>query len=175
LTNIFYTNAQIEEILKSITIIVDTREQKNQHILDYFNAKGIKHINRKLDVGDYSFLIPDIFNPDILYDYSKHFSIERKGSLEEVSNNIGTGRTAFENELKLARFNNTSLSIAIEDCSLADICNGNYNTKYSKEAFIGSVLTFKHRYNVDFNFVSKADMGRFIYLNAYYYLRNTLV
>ena len=32
-------------------------EQKNKHILDYFDQKGIKHKSKALKTGDYSFMI----------------------------------------------------------------------------------------------------------------------
>ncbi|MGM2833858.1 ERCC4 domain-containing protein, partial [Bacillus cereus group sp. Bce025] len=36
-----YTDKEIDNILKTLTIVVDTREQQNQHIRDYLNQKGV--------------------------------------------------------------------------------------------------------------------------------------
>lgn len=40
---------------KKITVICDTREQCNQHIIQFLHANGIATESRKLDFGDYSF------------------------------------------------------------------------------------------------------------------------
>jgi len=36
------------------TFLCDTREKKNNHIINYFKENDIKYANKKLDVGDYS-------------------------------------------------------------------------------------------------------------------------
>ena len=41
--------------LKTVTILYDTREQKNQHILAALAEMGVRAEERKLDYGDYSF------------------------------------------------------------------------------------------------------------------------
>ena len=41
--------------LKTVTILHDTREQKNAHIIEALDKLGIKREERKLDYGDYSF------------------------------------------------------------------------------------------------------------------------
>ena len=53
-----YKDSEIEKILKSIVILIDTREQENSHIKDYFDKKKIAYKPQKLDYGDYSFCIP---------------------------------------------------------------------------------------------------------------------
>ena len=40
--------------LKTVTILYDTREQKNQHILSALGDMGVMTEQRKLDYGDYS-------------------------------------------------------------------------------------------------------------------------
>ena len=79
----------MDELVKSIVILVDTREKENQHILDYFDKKGIKYKKRALEYADYSFMIPEneaLNIPRDLY-FDKECVVERKGSLEELSTN----------------------------------------------------------------------------------------
>ena len=38
-----FTDKEMEELISSIIILVDTREQKNSHITDYFNRKKINY------------------------------------------------------------------------------------------------------------------------------------
>ena len=49
--NFKYTDKELDELVKSIVILYDTREKSNQHILDYFEQKGIKYKKKanKLD------------------------------------------------------------------------------------------------------------------------------
>ena len=42
-----FKKSEIDKILKDAVIIVDTREQQNQHILDYFNKKKLSRKNTK--------------------------------------------------------------------------------------------------------------------------------
>ena len=53
-----FTNKEIKELLSGLVILVDTREQRNSHILKYFDSHKIPHKKRKLDYGDYSAYLP---------------------------------------------------------------------------------------------------------------------
>ena len=53
-----YTDKEIDQLVKSIVILTDTREQKNQHILDWLDKKKIPHKTKALPNGDYSFYVP---------------------------------------------------------------------------------------------------------------------
>ena len=53
-----FTDKEMEELISSMTILVDTREQKNNHITDYFDRKKINYKRKALNYGDYSFMIP---------------------------------------------------------------------------------------------------------------------
>lgn len=41
-----------------MVILVDSREKKNSHILDYFRKQKIAYQVEKLEYNDYSFMIP---------------------------------------------------------------------------------------------------------------------
>ena len=43
---------EIKGMLKEMIVLVDSREQKNAHILDYFQRQGIPYEVEKLDYGD---------------------------------------------------------------------------------------------------------------------------
>lgn len=63
-----------------MTIQIDTREKPHaiQHIVDYFDAHGVEHFSKKLDVGDY-------MNPD-----HPNLVIDRKQNLLELCKNVST-------------------------------------------------------------------------------------
>lgn len=53
-----YDIESIKRLTKQMVILVDSREKKNSHILDYFKKQKIAYQVEKLEYGDYSFMIP---------------------------------------------------------------------------------------------------------------------
>lgn len=164
-----YTDKEIKELLKSMTVIVDTREQVNGHILDYFNNKKIPYINAKLDYGDYSAYIP--VNPElgIMRDIYLDCFIERKNSLEELSGTFST-RDRFESELLRAKDSKFILMVE-ETNGYEKIIEHKYNTQYNEKSFLATLFTFEHRYGMNINFIDKKYSGLFIYQQLYYFCR----
>jgi len=73
-----------------MVVLIDSREQRNEHICETLAAKGIKFQSRKLDFGDYSAMIPkneSLSIPRDLY-FTNDIYIERKASLDELANNF---------------------------------------------------------------------------------------
>ncbi len=170
-----YTTKEQNEILKSLTVLIDTREKKNEHITNYFDDKGINYKNKKLDFGDYSFMIPANDDLGIARDmyFNDKLGIERKANLDELSNNFTHNRTQFENEL--IRSSCGKLILMIENQgSYNDILHHNYSTDYNPKSFIGTLHSFKHRYNIDTVFLNIGAAGNFIYYSCYYFLRELL-
>ena len=71
--------------LKTVTILHDTREQKNAHIIEALDKLGVKHEERKLDYGDYSFTADG-------RDFSMSCVVERKANVDEIYNNVTSDR-----------------------------------------------------------------------------------
>ena len=90
-----------------MTILVDTREQKADHIIDYFDRKGVNHKKKALDYGDYSFMI--LANEKLGIQRDMYFDskvcVERKGSLEEISGNLSKDRARFEKAVRKGKEN----------------------------------------------------------------------
>lgn len=176
LSNYKYTDDEKKKILSSIVYIVDTREKVNDHILNIFDKKGTKYVVKKLDFGDYSFYIPKDEELGIMKDlwFDKEVVIERKASLEELSNNLTKERTRFEEELALGPPNKVLL---IENAFYTDVVTGNYNTNFNKKSFLATLHSFWFKYNCPFVFMDDASCSAvFIrwYLSSYFkkkYLR----
>ena len=64
-----------------ITILIDSREQKNWHITNYLKQRGIAYETTHIITGDYSFKIGAV-------DYREQFAIERKAHFNEIVGNI---------------------------------------------------------------------------------------
>ena len=169
-----YTDAELKQLLQSMTILIDTREQANNHITAYFDKQRITYHSRKLDFGDYSFILPA--SPALGISRDVYFvgdiAIERKGSLEELSSNLTHDRARFESEL--IRASKAKLLLMVENASYGDIVGHKYRTQYEPKAFIAALKTYETRHNLGLNFIPTACAGNFIYHTFYYYLREFL-
>jgi ERCC4-type nuclease len=170
-----YTDTELKTLLKSLVILVDTREQANQHILDYFTKKKIPYLSKKLDYGDYSAFIPANAELGILRDmyFTDTVCIERKNSLDELSNNLTADRARFESEL--IRANGCKILLMIENSSYDDIVNHRYKSQYEPKSYIATLHTFSARYNLNVNFISSACAGNFVYYSLLYAVRCVLL
>jgi ERCC4-type nuclease len=169
-----YTDGELKTLLQSLTVLVDTREQENSHILAYFDKQSIPRKSRKLDYGDYSFYLPASPDMGILRDlhFTDGVAIERKASLEELSGNLTHDRARFEAEL--IRANKAKLFLMVEDANYADIVEHKYKTQFAPKAFIAAIKTFESRYNLNVNFIPSQLAGNFIYYTLLYHLREYL-
>lgn len=96
--------------MKKVTILIDTREQKNDHIVGLLNKHGIQHESRKLDYGDYSFCIDG-------KDFSRSCVIERKANVNEIYGNISSDRERIEKELDTISRNANQCVLLLENCA----------------------------------------------------------
>ena len=171
-----FTQKEQETLLKSIVVVCDTREHegKNQHILDYFDSKGIAWKKRKLDYCDYSFYLPKNEELGITRDlwFDKEVAIERKANLDEYANNMVKERDRIKKEFAQAPKNKVLL---IENASFSDMVNGNYRSQYSTSSYFGTIMSFWHGYNLPVMFMPDiSQSGKFIYGYFYFYLRNLI-
>lgn len=168
-----YTDKEMDQIIDSMVILVDTREQVNDHITSYFDKAKINWKKKKLDYGDYSFMIPKNEELSIPRDmYFDHLvMVERKGSLEEISGNLTKNRARFEEELALA----PKVKVVYIEGNYDDMLKGNYDTSYNQKSFWASIHSFWHKYNCPFFFNNDKNLsGYFIRGFLAYYLKNYL-
>ena len=104
------SNDEKKEFLKKVTVIADSREQKNRHIIDAFKALGIMSESRKLDYGDYSFTVDG-------KDFSRSCVIERKADIDELYGNLTADRERFEKEFDTISKNARQCTLLLENCS----------------------------------------------------------
>ena len=160
-----------KHILKSAVVLIDTREQENKHITDYFDKKKIPYRSKKLDYGDYSLLIPRNEEYGIMTDMQLDFAVERKHSIEELSANLSKDRSRFEYEMWRGH---GKIALLIENGTFDDILSGNYNTKYAKNSFLATLTTFSLRYDIHVWFTEKRNTGQIIYALLKYKLREEI-
>jgi ERCC4-type nuclease len=169
-----YTPSELQQILKSIVVICDTREKKDKHIIDWLESKQINFEKRKLDFGDYSFMLPANPLMGTIKDkyFDKHIVIERKAHLEELSGNLAQNRDRFENEFLRSR--HCEKYLLIEKGCLSDIWDNSYNTQFKPSSYMGSLMAFEQRYGIRTVFVNQKHSGQWIYGKFYYYLKELL-
>lgn len=165
-----YSDTELKKIMATMTVITDTREQRNEHIVQYFNEKKISCIATKLDTGDYSCMLPRNDDFGIVRDLYLPAAVERKNSVDELAQSIKEDR--FEAELirsqKLEHF-----TLMVED-SYANLVNGNYHSQYNAKALLGRLKSFEARFGFTTVFVEKELAGHFILHELFYRLRNEL-
>ena len=170
-----YTEKEKDALTKSMTILVDTREQENSHILKYFDQRDIPYKTMKLDYGDYSFMIPkndELGIPRDLY-FDKHITLERKGSLEELSGNLTKDRDRLKKEFTLAPKNKV---MVIENGTYKNMVDGNYDTKYNSKSYWASFHSFWHEYGLPIVFMpDRTYTGLFIRGFFSYYFKKIIL
>lgn len=169
-----YTDSEQKQLLDSLTVLIDTREQANRHITDYLTSKNIEYKEKALSYGDYSFYLPADPGLGIAKDvyFDKQLVIERKANLEELSCCFTKDRSRFENEL--IRSNGSRFVLLVEHGTYSDIVNSEYTTQYNAKSFVATLFSFIHRYNMQVAFIPGRLSGNYIYHACYYFLREWL-
>ena len=157
-----------------MTIVVDTREQVNGHILDYFRKKDIPIKFKKLDYGDYSAMIPKNEELGILRDIYLESAVERKAHVDEICGNLQKDtQTAFENELIRSQRGRFVLFVEQPDFD-EKLARGEYRSRYDPKALKGRLESFQAKYNFEIRPMSKTMIAHNIYHRFYYQMKNYL-
>jgi ERCC4-type nuclease len=171
------TDRCLKEILQNITVMVDSREHEhcNDHILNYFDQKGISYVRRCLKFGDYSFELsafPEHGTPQISFENKLVF--ERKANLTELSGNLCQARERFEAEFTRANEVGAKAILLVEDGSWQGILDHKYRSELNPQSYFASLFAFRARYGIEIEFIPSKLTGWYM-LNAFrYYAREFL-
>ncbi|OKL36230.1 ERCC4 domain-containing protein [Domibacillus mangrovi] len=167
-----YTDTEMKELLSTMVMLIDTREQQNKHITDYFDSKKISYKTKKLDYGDYSAYLPKNVEMGIQRDVYFPAAIERKNSVDELVATIKE-RIRFENEL--IRAHSSPFALMVEDPNgYQNIITGHYRSQYNAKALLASLKSFETRYGFQTVFIAPHTAGNYLYYHFYYTIRNAL-
>lgn len=138
-------------------IQIDSREQKYDHVKNYFDAIGIKHVRSKLIVGDYM----NLENPMIV--------IDRKKDLQEVAGNVCQQHDRFIRELELAKELGYKMIVLVEEPNITTLSGVpswyNWRKKKNPRAVNGKTLyrimsTIAEKYDITWEFTTKSNCGK---------------
>lgn len=158
-------NFEIDDCLKSMQIVVDTREQPSKRAERRYEAFSAPYTRQTLSYGDYTynFLLP---SGKWLYEAQEtikgHVVIERKQDLVELSQCFCQSRERFEREFERARENDASIYLLVEDATWENLINGKYATKFNSKAFFASITAWMARYGIKVIFCKSETSGRMI-------------
>ena len=137
-------------------IQIDTREQKYEHVVKYFDSQGIKHVRSKCVVGDYV----NLENPMVV--------VDRKKDLQEVAGNVCQQHERFIRELELAKELGYKMIVLVEEPTIKDlpsVCSWyNWRRKKNPRAINGKtlhkiMLTIAEKYGCEWQFTTKQKCG----------------
>lgn len=164
-----YSDSELKKLMSKLTILVDSREQRNEHILSYLDEKSVSHELVKLDVGDYSAKIPASPEFGLHRDLYLPAAIERKNSLDELAQTFKE-EARWEHELVRSRKLNHFLVVVEDD--YANLVKGAYRSQYNAKALQGRIKSYEAQFGYCTLFVPKEHIGHFILTELYYRVRH---
>lgn len=176
-----FTDTEIKKLLKeNFMILYDTREQVNQHVLDYFDKNKIQYKKQKIDEGDYTAVITKRPDMGIHRDIYFPVAVERKNSIDELAGNLAEDTDSRDDirlirELQRAKTKGIKMTLLIEDKDgMENIKKGNYRSLYKPQSLLGRLSSIQDLYLQDTIFTSNTNTGFEIYRKLYYSVRNFL-
>lgn len=151
------THFEIDAALKSMKLLVDTREQPTERLAKRIESAGLPYERRKLDAGDYS--CECVLPGGEVFDLSRLVAIERKMNLDELCLCMGRERKRFEQEFERAKGNGTKIYLLVENASWEKVYAGRYRSLFTPKALIASIDAFRARYNAQLDFCKAETTG----------------
>lgn len=130
--------------MKTLTVLVDTREQDTPRFRRRMQALGLPYARRKLNFGDYACAVTDSGRE---IDLSGQVAIERKMDLDELAQCYTRGRRRFEREFERAKAAGAKLYLLIEGADWEKAYAGRYRSRLHPHALTASMLAWLARYD----------------------------
>ena len=151
---------EVEEALKTLTILIDTREQPTTKFKERIASMGVPTERRKLNFGDYSAAVtlPD----GAEYSLQNAVCVERKMDLDELCSCYCQERKRFQKEFDRAKESGAKMYLLIENATWEKVYRGNYRSMMKPAALLGSLTAYLARYNCTLIFCAPETSGRLI-------------
>ena len=152
-----YTHFEIDRMLDSMTVLVDTREQDTPALRARLNGLGSPFKRCKLDYGDYS---AEITKPDgTVISAAKKIAVERKMSLDELCSCFTKERSRFEREFIRAKNDGARMHLLIENASIDKAMDHEYGSKMDPKSLTSSIDAWSERYDIKVGFCQRRHTG----------------
>ncbi|MBV4445328.1 ERCC4 domain-containing protein [Clostridium tyrobutyricum] len=163
-----FSDTEIKKLLKeNFTILYDTREQQNQHILDFLDKKKIRYKKKKIDEGDYTAIITAREDMGISRDLYFNIAIERKNSVDELAGNLSAKQEDYRDnprlirELARAREKDIMIFLIVEDKNGKEkIETEDYRSHIRAKALQGRIKSMEINYLKGLKFLDKSESAR---------------
>lgn len=142
------TGAEIEEALKTLTIVVDTREQMTPKAVKRFESFGYPYERQKLDFGDYSAFVTLDDGAEV--SLVNKINIERKMSIDELAMCFGRERGRFEREFERMKAAGGHLYLLTEGFTWEKIERHQYRSRMNPASLLASMTAWMARYRIQF-------------------------
>ena len=156
---------EIKEVLDSMVILCDSREQPTARAKRRYERFGCPYRRATLNYGDYC-ADARLPNGKWILDESETLApscvVERKESLDEIAGNFCRGRDRFIREFERARDNGARIYLIIEDGSWISLLMHGYRSKMNPNALLASIVAFMVRYNANVIFSNEETTPRLI-------------
>lgn len=152
-----YTHFEIDRMLDSMTVLVDTREQDTPALRARLKGIGMPFKRCKLDYGDYS---AEITKPDgTIISAAKKIAVERKMSLDELCSCLTKGRSRFKREFIRAKNDGARMHLLIENASIDKAMDHEYCSKMAPKSLTSSIDAWSERYDIKVWFCQRRHTG----------------
>lgn len=187
-----FTDQEIKKILKNLTIIIDSREQKAGPYKKWFDRNHIAYISKEeaekmkkktaycLSHGDYSAMLPPGSIPGVDFEiwFDKDIVIEKKGNIKELAGNFSKDNGSRINT-EFAHLNKygTKVYIFLEDQLMDKHMREGKEQHiglWRKESLYARFKTFEAAYGTVIRPISADYMAGEIYNTLYYHVRAIL-
>ena len=151
---------EIDTVLKTLTVLVDTREQPTPQLKKRIKDMGVPAVRRKLDFGDYSAAVT--LSDGSEYSLEKTVCIERKMDIDELCGCFCKGRARFTREFERAKKAGAKTYLLVEGASWEKIIRHNYMSLMVPNALVASITAWMARYNCIIIFCTPDISGKLI-------------
>ena len=151
---------EIDTALKTLTVLVDTREQPTPRLKKRIKDMCIPAVRCKLDFGDYSAKV--MLSDGTEYGLEKAVCVERKMNIDELCSCFCKERARFTREFERAKKAGAKTYLLIEGASWEKIYRHNYMSLMTPNALAASITAWLTRYNCVLIFCQPETSGRLI-------------
>lgn len=150
---------EIDEALKTFTILIDTREQPTELLNKRIEAMGAPTRREKLNFGDYS---AEVTLGDKTISLKENVAVERKMDIDELCSCYGKERARYTREFERAKEAGARIYMLIENASWEKMYSANYRSLMHPKALIASAIAWIARYDCIPIFCKPHTTGRLI-------------